>query len=111
MSQRGRFDAEDFQPRPDAGEHNGGLPAPHEQPRRAFGRGCDKHVHQRVHFSPPFWTFWVWLPPFCLKQEGRPPGTGSLPYHFVIAPLFLFRRSRLACYSHEKSIPSILLLV
>src|SRR5262245_49243924 len=57
MAQRGRFDAKESQSRPNAGEQNGGLPTPHEQPRRAFGRSRDKRVDQRIHFCPPFLAF------------------------------------------------------
>src|SRR5262249_32476467 len=78
VTQRGRFDAKDFQSHPDAGEQNGGLPTPHKQPHRAFGRSRDKRISQRVHFSPPFWTFWVWPPPSCQPVSARRSARGLL---------------------------------
>src|SRR5262245_60525147 len=72
VTQRGRFDATDFQPRPNASEQNGGLPAPHEQPRRGFGRRRDEGGYQRVHSFPPF--FDMCLMPF-YKPEFAPPST------------------------------------
>src|SRR5262245_3448007 len=54
VTHRGRFDAEDSQSRPNTSEQNGGLPTPHEQPHRGFGRSRDKWVGQPVHFCPPF---------------------------------------------------------
>src|SRR5215475_5506360 len=76
MPQRGRFEAKDFQSRPNAGEQNGGLPTPHEQPRRAFGRSRDKRVGQRIHFFPLLFDLWLTL--FCWPEFAQPSASRRL---------------------------------